>query len=145
MNKKNKSNCIFQQPHFIVCIVNNSIKITLALIFMLVIVYLFNQENIRFIAIPISCTLLCISCIALVFIMRKFAHKIEINFSSKTINISMFRADHEEIISFSDLKDIRIEKFGYIILGINGNTVYYNDAGNKELISCLNQAIITNT
>ena len=57
----------------------------------------------------------------------------------------MFRTGREDTISFSNLKDIRIEKFGYIILGINGSTVYYNDAGNKALISCLNEVMATGT
>lgn len=68
---------------------------------------------------------------------QRFAYKIIVNFTSRSVRFHMHRNKNIVEVDFDDIKSIRVN--GYIIFAFNKKKIFYNDLRNSNLLKCLNK------
>ncbi len=111
-------------------------KIVWVLIFSLVAYIVLIVESLSLYGI-ISLLFLCTLPFLFGKILKKFAHKVILDFSSESAQLHMNRSNEILKFDFKDVKNIRLN--GYIIFVLKAKKVFYAESQNKKLLKCLNK------
>jgi hypothetical protein len=128
----------FSQPKLYLFVVNHGGKICLVVLILMILVAIVSSKEIsdlgRYIHVIIFLGILIYLTGRL---LRKFAHKIIVDFDLRQIEFFMNRFKDVVKADFNDVINIRVN--GYIIFVLKTEKIFYSGAPNKEILTCLNK------
>ena len=128
----------FSQPKLYLSVIKHGGKICLAVLILMLLIAIINNKEISDIGRSIHVIIFLGILIFLTGrLLRKFAHKINVDFELQHIEFFMNRGREVVKADFNDVTNIRVN--GYITFVLKTRKIFYSGAPNEEILICLSK------